>query len=171
MDCGFAVVTNWLNTNSSLVTAIATVVIAFASIVSARLFALQKKIERTSRMPILALVDEQTGDHRSMYVKNAGYGPALNIIRKVIEPGDLLRSKPQEHIIGALAPKDRAYAFIATLPPNSSTSPLDDPKFHAVIECDDILDGHYEFTYRNRTLSMPLRVTKRKMPPVQADRL
>src|SRR5216684_5194566 len=170
MECGFTAITDWLNKNSASVMAIATVVIALASIVSARLFCLQKKIERTNRMPILALVDEQTGDHRSVFVKNAGYGPALNIVRKVIEPGDLLCTKPHEHIIGALAPKDRAYAYIATLPPNSSTSPIDDPKFHAVIECDDILDGHYEFTYRNRTLSMPLRIAKRKMPPVQADR-
>jgi hypothetical protein len=123
-------------------------------------------------MPVLTFVEEQTGDHRSVYVKNAGYGPALKIVRKVIERGELLCTKPEEVLtIGALAPAEKAYAYIATLPPNASTPVLDDQKFHAVIECDDILDGHYEFTYQDRTHSKPVAIAKRKMPPSKAHRI
>jgi len=165
-------VARWLNNNSAAVMAIATVVIAWASWASSRLIRLEKEIERANRMPVLTFVEEQTGDHRSVYVKNAGYGPALNIVRKVIEPGEILRTTAQEALtIGALAPAERAYAYIATLPPSASAPVLDDPKFHAVIECDDILDGHYEFTYRDRTHSKPIPIAERRMSPSQAHRV
>ena len=167
MDWDRAIVC-WLNDNSAVVMAIATIVIAWASVVSSRLVRLEKKIER----PILTFVEEQTGDHRSVFVKNAGYGPALNIVREVIEAGELLRTTAHEPlIIGALAPAEKAYAYMATLPPNASVPVLDDPKFHAVIECDDILDGHYKFVYQNRIHSKPTPIPKRKMPPNEAHRI
>ena len=162
----------WLNENSAALTAIATLVIAWASWVSSRLVRLEKKIERANRMPVLTFVEEKTGDHRSVYVKNAGYGPALNIVRKVVDPGELLCTEPQQClVIGALAPAEKVYAYIATRPPNDSTPVLDDPKFHAVIECDDILDGHYEFAYQNRTHSKPAPIGKRKIPTSIANRV
>jgi hypothetical protein len=164
-------VAHWFNSNSSAVTATATVVIAWASLVSSRLFRLEKRIEQANRMPILTFVEEITGDYRSVYIKNAGYGPALNIVRKVIEPGRFLSTTPQEVlIIGTLGPAEKAFAYIATQG-MSSVSVLDQPEFHALIECDDVVDGHYEFVYRDRTLSKPLAIAKRKMPPSQADRL
>jgi hypothetical protein len=136
---------------------------------------LEKKIERANRMPILFFVDERTGDHRSLYIKNVGYGPALNIVRKSIEPGDLLASASVDEalIVGSLAPGEKAYAFRATLPPNDNASPLDDPKFRGVIECDDVLDRHWEVVFRNRTHSTPTPLAKRRMPrsPSQAQRL
>ena len=173
------VIAGWLNNNSgavagiaTVVTAIATAVIAWASWVSSRLVALERKRERASRMPVLFFVDEPTADHRSLYVKNIGYGPALNVVRKVIEPGDLLHTRKDEPLpLGSLAPSEKVYAFSATLAPNASASPLDDPKFHAVIECDDLLDGHWGIVFQNRTHSTPVSIAKRKMPPGQAQRV
>jgi hypothetical protein len=162
---------------TAAVTAVATIVIAWASVVSSRLFRLQKKIEKANRMPVLTFVEEQTGDHRSVYIKNAGYGPGLNIVRKVIEPGAPLGTKPrlhtepQEVTIGALAPTEKAYAYICTCPGDYSTPILDDTLLHAVIECDDIIDGHYEFTYCKRAHSRPVPIGKRKMGPSEAHRI
>jgi len=169
----------WLNSNSALVNAVAaavtavfTVVIAWASSVSARLFRLQKEIERANRMPILTFADEPTGDHRDLYVKNVGYGPALNIVRKIVESGDLLQHSAVDGplVLGALAPGEKVYAFKATLASNSNVSPLDDPKFHGVIECDDVLDAHYEVVYQNRT-STSAPIARRRMPPGEAQRI
>jgi len=169
MDC-VRLVAHWFNSNSAAVTATATVVIAWASWVSSRLFRLEKKIERANRMPVLTFVEEHTRDDSSVYVKNAGYGPALNIVRKVIDQGKLECATSNEALlIGTLGPTEKALAYIS--PSFADAHVLDDPRFHAVIECDDILDGHYEFTYRGRTLSKPLAIAKRKMPPSQAARL
>jgi hypothetical protein len=157
----------WVNSNAGAVTALATVVIAYASWASSRIIRLEKKVERANRMPILTFVEEHTRDDSSIYVKNAGYGPALNIVRKVIDPGKLECATSNEALtIGALAPTEKAFAYIR--PPFADAHVLDDPRFHAVIECDDILDGHSEFTYRDRTLSKPDAIVRRKMPPSQA---
>lgn len=123
-------------------------------------------------MPMLTFLDEQTRDHRSLYVKNVGYGPALNIVRKIIEPGDLLCTRSQEPLLlESLTPGEKVYAFSATLPPNSSVPILDDPKFKAVIECDDVLGAHYEFVFQDRTHSAPKPLAKRKTPPGQTSRV
>jgi hypothetical protein len=165
-------VARWLNNNSAAVMAIATVVIAWASWTSSRLVRLQKKIERANRMPVLTLAEEQMHDHRSLHIKNIGYGPALNIVRKVVEPGGLLPATAKEPLpLGSLAPGEKICAFVATLPPNASVPILDDPKFHVVIECDDVLDSHYEFVFQNRTHSAPTPIAKRKMPPTEAHRI
>jgi hypothetical protein len=159
-----------VNSNAGVVTALATVVIAYASWISSRIIRLEKKIERANRMPVLAFVEEHTRGNSSVVVKNAGYGPALNIVCKVIVPGKLLCATPNEALtIGALAPTEQAFAYMGLLFADAHV--LDDPKFHAVIECDDILDGHYESTYRDRTLFGPVRIVKRKMPPSQARRI
>jgi len=171
MDCAFVVV-RWLNDNSAAVMAVGTIVIAWASWVSSRLVAFERKRERANRMPMLTFLDEVTHDHRSLYVKNVGYGPALNIVRKIVEPGDLLRTRPQEPLLlESLAPGEKVYAFSATLPPNSSVPILDDPKFNAIIECDDVLGAHYEFVFQDRTHSAPKPLAKRKMPPSRASRV
>jgi hypothetical protein len=162
----------WLRNNSSSVSVVATVVsavaaaiIARASVVSARIIRLEKKRQIADRMPILALTEEiEQGNpdyNRALYVKNIGYGPALNIVRKIDEP----------LVLGSLAPGDKTFAFFRTLPSNSGVSILDDPKFKAILECDDILDGHYEFTYEGRKHSAPRSISKRKMPPAEAHRI
>lgn len=162
----------WLNSNSAAVTAVATLVIAWASWVSSRVVRLEKKIERANRMPVLVFVDEQTSDHRSLYVKNVGYGPALNVVRKLVNPGtQLLGTSAEPLIVGALAPAEKVYAYAATAPCTSSVPVLDDPLFHGVIECNDVLDGHYEFTYQGRTQSGPAALRKRKMSTDQARRI
>ncbi len=170
----------WLTDNSTIimaiatvVTAIATAVIAWATWVSSRLVRLQEKIERANRMPILTFAEERRDDYRELCVKNIGYGPALNIIRMIIEPGSLLsHARPQEPLpLGSLAPGEKVYAFNATQSPNVSVSVLDDPKFHAVIECDDVLGAHYEFVFQDRTHSTPAPLAKRKMPPSKAHRV
>jgi hypothetical protein len=156
-------INTWLSQNSTTVTAIATlvtgfatVVIAWASVVSSRIVRLEEKRECANRMPMLTFVKEQTGDHRSMYVKNAGYGPALNIVRKVINPGSLLRTEAGESLsLGSLGPAERcthiSQRFHQTLALRFSTIRNSTPS----LECDDVLDGHYEFTYKDRVQSKP----------------
>jgi len=170
---------HWLKENSgavmATVTAAATVVIALASVVSSRLLSLQKKIEKANRMPVLTFVEERTADQRLVYIKNAGYGPALNIVRKVINPGagtrPRLHTEPQMVTIGALAPTEKAYAYICTATDDYSTPILDNTMLHFVIECDDIIDGHYEYTYCKRAHSKPVPLSRRKMPPSQAPQI
>jgi hypothetical protein len=181
MDFVYAAL-RWLKDNSAVltaaVTAVATIVIAWASVLSSRLFRLQKKIEKANRMPVLTFVEEEgAADRREVYIKNAGYGPALNIVRKVINPGALLGIKPrlytepQEVTIGALAPKEKAYAYICTCPGDYSALILNDALLHVVIECDDIVDGHYEFTYCKRAHSKPVPIFRRKIPPSQTRQI
>jgi hypothetical protein len=179
MDSTCAIV-HWLNNNpaavtgiATAVTAIATVVIAWASFVSSRLVRLEKKIERANRMPILTFAEERRDDYRELYVKNIGYGPALNIVRMIIEAGSLLsHTRLRERLpLGSLAPGEKVCAFSATLRPNASVAILDQLEFHAVVECDDVIDGHWEVVFQNRTHSTPTPITKRKMPPSQAHRV
>lgn len=162
----------WLRNNSYLVSVVATVVsavaaaiIARASVVSARIIRLEKNRQIADRMPILALTEEieqGTPDYnRALYVKNIGYGPALNIVRKIDEP----------LVLGSLAPGDKTFAFFRTLPSNSGVPILDAPNFKAILECDDILDRHYEFTYESRKQSAPKSISTRKMPPAKAHRI
>lgn len=162
----------WLRNNSSPVSAVATVVsavaaaiVAGASVVSARIIQLEKKRQRADRMPILALTEEiEQGDpdyNRALYAKNVGYGPALNIVREIDH---------EPLVLGSLAPGDKTFAFFRTLPSNSCPI-LDQPTSRVFLECDDILDGHYEFTYENRKHSAPKAIPKRKMPSSEAHRI
>jgi hypothetical protein len=167
----------WLNQYAGAISATATLVIAAASVVSARIIHFEKKREKADRMPILTFADQAAGGgkdgYRELYVKNVGYGPALNIVRKIIQTGDLLSYARTDEplVLGALAPTERAYALAATLPGHASVSILDDPQFHAVIECDDILDEHYEFVYQKRTHLTPVRLARRKLAAAQAHRI
>jgi hypothetical protein len=163
----------WVRNNSSVVSAVATVVsaiaaaiIAVASVVSARIIRLERKRQKADRMPILALTEEiEQGDpsyNRALYVKNVGYGPALNIVRKIAD---------EQLVLGSLAAGDKTFAFFRTLPSNSGVPILDEPTFRVVLECDDILDGHYEFAYENRKHFAPKPLSKRKMPSSEAHRI
>ena len=77
--------TSWLNNNSGVVTTLATVVIAYASWISSRIIRLQKRIERGNRMPVLTFVERVEAGWRSVFEKNVGYGPGLNIVRKIVK--------------------------------------------------------------------------------------
>ncbi len=99
------VIVRWLNDNSAgvmavatVVTMIATVFIAWATVVSSRLVGLEGTREQANRMPVLTLEEGEEGreedKYRVVYIKNAGYGPALNITRRVIDP------PPRLHIEG-----------------------------------------------------------------------
>ena len=95
------------------------------------------------------IVDEKTGNHRSLYVKNVGTGPAINIVRNITQPGDLLKSTPNEPLpLKPLGPMDQTYAYCATHPPVDSVLITDDPKFEAFLEYDDTLGSHYQTIYR-----------------------
>lgn len=159
----------WVRDNSSVVSAVATGVIAIAALIiaaatvaSARIIRLEKRRERADRMPILALTEEielhETTHSRALYLKNIGYGPALNIVRKIAE---------MQLVVGSLAPRDKTFALFRS---GKDIPILDNPTFLAVLECDDILDRHFEFTYANRKLSGPKRISKRKMPSSEANR-
>jgi hypothetical protein len=169
----------WLNGNSSAVmalatclTMLATVIIAWATFVNSRIVRLQKKIECANRMPILCFADERTADHRSLFVKNIGYGPALNIVRKVSQPGEILGGGPRKPLaLGSIAPNERVFALVATQADSSSTPVLDDPNFHAILECDDVLGRSYEFVYASRSLLTPKQIRKRGMTVANADRV
>jgi hypothetical protein len=167
----------WLNDNSAGVAAIATVFIAWASCMSAGLVRQGRNKERTDRMPVLTFIDELVPaanpkeSYRSLYIKNAGYGPALNIVRKVIDGGTLLSSTNEVLNVGALAPTEKAFAYLSTPPGRTGVPVLDQPSFYALVECDDIRNVHYEFTYRDRMHSKPKMLRKRKMPPNEAQRI
>jgi hypothetical protein len=152
----------WIRNNSSVIGAAATVVIAIATLAIARLIRLEKRRQRADRMPVLALTEvvelHETTYSRALYVKNIGYGPALNIVRRIGE---------MQLVIGSLASGDKAFALFRS---GREIPILDNPGFRVVLECDDILDRHFEFTYENRKLSKPRRVPKRKMPSTDANR-
>ncbi|MGA7764031.1 MAG: transposase [Candidatus Binataceae bacterium] len=40
-------------------------------------------------MPVLTFVERVEADWRSVFVKNVGYGPGLNIVRKIVKNGRL----------------------------------------------------------------------------------
>lgn len=159
----------WVRDNSSVVSAVAAAVIAIAALIiaaatvaSLRIMRLEKRRERAERMPILALFEEielhETTYSRALYVRNIGYGPAFNIVRKIGE---------MELVVGSLGPGDKTFALYRA---GKDIPILDSPTFMAVFECDDIVDRHFEFTYENRRLSSPKRISKRKMPPSEARR-
>jgi len=123
------------------------------------------------RRPEIIFVDEKTGNHRSLYAKNVGNGPAINIVRIIINPGDLTKTTPNEPLpIAALAPMEQLYAYCATLPAIDSVSIIDDPKFQAVIEYDDTLGNHFETSYEARKTSIK-QIPERKFPLYQAVRI
>jgi hypothetical protein len=175
---------SWLNSNAGVVTTLATVVIAIASLISSRIISLQKSIERANRMPVLTFVErveaarsgsdqsESARGWRSVYVENVGYGPALNIVRKIVTKVERIPGiEPNECLaIGALGSGDETSAFVTTQKGDYSTSLLDLPELWIVVECDDILGRHYEGSYRNRSYSTR-PIPKRKMPPDQAARI
>jgi len=162
----------WLNSNAGAVTTLATIVIAYASWVSSRIVRLQKRIERANRMPVLTFVERVQAGWRSVFVKNVGYGPALNIVRKIIKKVERIPGiEPNECLpIGALGSGDETSAFVTTQPGDPSVPLLDAPELWIVVECDDILGAHYQVTYKNRSHSTR-QVPKRTMPPDQAARI
>jgi hypothetical protein len=123
------------------------------------------------RRPELIFVDEKTQNHRNLYAKNVGTGPAINIVRVIIDPGDLTKTTADEPLpILALAPMEQTYAYCATLPPIDSVSILHDPKFQAVMEYDDTLGNHFETSYTARK-TWPTQIPKRRFPVEQAARI
>jgi len=123
------------------------------------------------RRPEIIFVDEKTGNHRSLYAKNIGTGPAINIVRTIMNPGDLTKTTPNEPLpLPALGPMDQLYAYCATFPPNDSVSIIDDPNFKAVLEYDDTLGNHFETSYERRTYSIS-PIAKRNFPVDQAARV
>lgn len=171
----------FLGVYSSAVTALATVINALATIVigcfsffSWRIFRWEKEKDRRNRQPVLSFVDEldERGNCRNLYVKNVGYGPAMDIVRNIIRPGALVRTTPDEPLLlGSLGQGEKVYAYCAT-PPNSNAVPIiDDPQFEAALEYDDVLGNHYEMSYQQRHHSTPLMISQRKIPWSQVARI
>lgn len=152
----------WIRNNSSVIEAAAIVVIAIATVSIARLIRLEKRGQRADRMPVLALTEivelHETTYSRALYVKNIGYGPALNIVRKIGE---------MQLVLGSLATGDKVFALFRS---GREIPILDNPTFRVLLECDDIFDHHFEFIYENRKLSRPRRISKRKMSSTDANR-
>jgi hypothetical protein len=120
------------------------------------------------RRPEIIIVDEKTGNHRSLYAKNVGTGPAINIVRVISNPGDLTKTTANEPLpLPALAPMEQVYAYCATLPPIDSPLIIDDARFQAVLEYDDTVGNHFETNYQERHHSIK-QIPKRKFPLNQA---
>jgi len=162
----------YLNTNSSAVIAVASAVSALAAIfiawftyVSSRLLRWEKEKDRRSRQPVLIFVDEITVDHRSLYVKNVGYGPAMDVVRNIIKAGELVQTTPNEPLLlGCIGQGEKVDAHSPTQPPIKSVPIIDDPQFEAALEYDDILGNHYEISFQRRHHSTPQLVPKRRIP-------
>jgi len=164
----------WLNANSAtatatVVTALATAVIAWATCVNAGIVSLEKQIEKANREPVLTVFDMPTGNCRSLRVRNIGYGPALNIVCQILNPGSQAGSARPPLRVGSIGPKENADAHFATQPGSDSTPLTDNPYFHAVIEFDDVLENHYKIVFRNRSLTAPKPIKKRAIPPSNAE--
>jgi len=76
----------------------------------------QEQIE-TMQRPFLFLIDEITDDHRSLYAENFGYGPAMNIVRVIIQPGGLMKGvRPNEPLpLRTLGPGQKTYKAVEEL--------------------------------------------------------
>lgn len=163
---------SYFNTNSAaiivvatIITAVATGFIAWFTYVSSRILKWEKEKDRRNRQPILVLVDEITGDHRSLYVENIGYGPAVNIVRTILQTGKLTKHctinepLPLQRPLGQ---KQRTSAYCATLPYNNAVPMIDEPDFHVRIEYEDIFGNYYETCYKNRQHSIA-QIPQRKI--------
>ena len=173
------VVISYLNNNANAVIAIASVVTAFATIVialftyvSSRMLKWEKEKDRRNRQPILVIIEEITGDHKSLYIKNIGYGPAVNIVRNIIQTGKITKhiSTNEPLPVQPLGQGDKSYAYCATQAGTCSVPMLDDSEFHVLIEYDDIFNNHYETSFKNRRLSTA-RIIQRKIPVDQAAKI
>jgi hypothetical protein len=121
---------------------------------------------------VLIFADEITGDHRSLYVKNVGYGPAMDTVRNIIQSGDLVKTTPNEPLaLGCLGQGEKVYAYCATPAGQNAVPITDDPQFKAVLEYDDILGNHYDTTYQHRNNSTPRLVARRQIPWHQVARI
>jgi hypothetical protein len=109
---------------------------------------------------------------RSLYSKNIGYGPAMNIVFVIIQSGGLMKGvRPNEPLpLRTLGPRQKTYAYGATQPPNDSVSIIDDPDLNVLIEYDDILGNHYQTQYMNRKHSIN-QIARREYPSEQASQI
>lgn len=163
---------SFLNSISSVVIAVATIFIAYFSYISSRIHQWEKEKDRRNRQPVLVLVDEITGDHRSLYAENIGYGPAMNVVRTILQTGKLTKHcTPNEPLpLRPLGQGQRIYAYCATLPPYNSVPMVDDPDFQVRMEYDDIFGNHYETCYENRQHSIT-QIAQRKTHWAQVGRV
>ena len=152
---------------AAAVTAVATAFIAWSTYVSSRILKWEKEKDRRSRQPMLVLVDEldeRNRDHRNLYTKNIGYGPALNIVITFLKTGPVTKhvTTNEPLPLQPLGQGDRAYAYCATVSLNTSPM-INDLEFDVCIEYDDIFGNHYETSYKNRQHSINL-TPQRKTP-------
>jgi hypothetical protein len=151
----------WLKDNASWLSAV-------VSVATALVLVLRWVIERKAKCrPILVFREEIVGEpncNRDLYIENKGYGPARNIVRRInSDPLNIFRSEETLLVEGTLSPGEKPFARYSTLPNNSAIPILDDLKFHATIEYDDNLGGHYKSVYRDKRLTTR-RVCWRRMP-------
>src|SRR6266849_4963174 len=130
-------IARWLNDNSSALGVVATIFIAGVSALSALIIRSRKR--KADCKPVLIFIEEiEQGEpsyNRALYVKNTGHGLALNIVRRIDnDPLAILRSD-ETLLLSSLSPGDSAFAFYRTFPSNSAVPILDNPQFHATVEC------------------------------------
>ncbi len=158
---------------ASVVTAAATGFIALFTYVSSRIL---KWAEERNRRPMLVFREKvnvgKSGDNRDLYAENVGYGPAINIVRIILQAGELTKhcSTNQPLPLQPLGQRQRAYAYCATLLHQSAVLMLDEPDFHVLIEYDDIFGNHYETRFKNRQHFIKA-ITRRNYPATEAARI
>lgn len=121
---------------------------------------------------MLIFVDEITGDYRSLYVKNVGYGPAMDVVRNIIKAGELVKTTPNEPLLlGCIGQGEKVDAYSPTQPPINAVPIIDDPQFEAALEYDDILGNHYEISFQQRHHSTPRLIAQRSISWNQVARI
>ena len=178
---------SWLNNNSGLVIAIASVITALAtgviagfSIVSARALRWDKEKERRNRMPVLVFVNEENERakglaEQNLFVKNIGYGPAIDVVFDIPQTGEEMQ--PRDHgtapykgpvRLGSLGSGDKIQTYISS---QSKVPITENQRLIAVLEYMDILGNCYEIRYEQRQHSKPVQSAKRIIPFERVQRI
>jgi hypothetical protein len=133
------------------------------------------RMHRANRKPTFMFIETMEPDHgghsysRTLYVENTGNVLANNIVRRIDnDPSGIARSG-ETLCLGPLSPGQKESALYARHPSMSSVPILDDPQFHAIVECDDNHGAHYISFYKERQQSKTKRIRKRTMLPQNAD--
>jgi len=122
--------------------------------------------------PILLFIDEIIDKLRYLYVENTGAGPALNIVRVIIQPANvMLGATPNEPLpLGVLGARQKTYTYASSHTPENPMPLVDDPNLNVLIEYDDIFGNHYQTQYMNRQHTIEQKA-QRQYPPDEAKQI
>ncbi len=161
---------------SVLVIAAATGFIAFYSYQNRQILQRQEEHERRQLQPILIFISKRMGEmedpggtvYQELFVKNIGYGPAMDVGCHVTQIADQWQQPPHTASLpdgalplGSLGPKEEVQAHFTTQ--HAEVPITDNPEFKAVAEYSDILGNNYEIRYQQRHHSEPTLLAQRSI--------